>query len=281
MENFIKILLLFCLAYICNGTPLNSDVRVSDYLNVVNVRNRRAFNEEDEGARRNKTMLCDEVKLKSVVEEHASCYRKAEMSMVNKIASSSFRDSLCKVISDKVDCINLHAPKCLAPERVDLMRKNFLSMEISRSKSNKETLGQAFVNSCRVLSDYQADFVKATFGSDVCTYDQIYNLTDSREDCKVEALDKKQKREMIALDFLTNLDKESKRSILFQLYCDFQWDWLACYENTTFVCTSEEMKKEILDKEKNDFKYIEENFKQIGIHFEFQECSNYTSNAIN
>jgi hypothetical protein len=45
------------------------------------------------------------------------------------------------------------------------------------------------------------------------------------------------------------------RSILFQLYCDFQWNWLACYEDTTFSCTSDEKKEQILNEEKRDFRY--------------------------
>ena len=96
--------------------------------------------------------------------------------MIKKIASSDHEEmesSLCRVITQKVDCIELHASKCLAPERVDMMRKNFLSTEISKANSNSETLGQKFVTSCHVLSDYQADFVKATFGLDVCSYDQV------------------------------------------------------------------------------------------------------------
>ena len=123
-------------------------------------------------------MLCDEVKLKSVVDEHASCYRKAELSMIKKIASSDTEEmesGLCRVITQKVDCIELHASKCLAPERVDMMRKNFLSTEISKanSNSNSDTLGQKFVTSCHVLSDHQTDFVRTTFGLDVCSYDQV------------------------------------------------------------------------------------------------------------
>ena len=85
-------------------------------------------------------------------------------------------------------------------------------------------------------------------------------------------------------DFQFFLNKITKlnnfRTILFQLYCDFQWDWLACYENTTFSCTSEDKKEEILEAEKKDFRFIEENFREMGIHFSFQECSNYTTNAI-
>jgi hypothetical protein len=53
------------------------------------------------------------------------------------------------------DCILTHASKCLAPERVDLMRMNFLSTEVSKADRNGDMLGQEFINSCPVLRDYQ------------------------------------------------------------------------------------------------------------------------------
>jgi hypothetical protein len=53
--------------------------------------------------------------------------------------------------------------------------------------------------------------VQSTFGSKKCTYEQVYNLTEAREECKFEALSNKRKKEMVALDFLTNLDKDAKR----------------------------------------------------------------------
>ena len=217
-----NVLIYFTFAFsisTCLSLPFKEELSVSDYLSA-NSRYKRAFfdDQEEFDRNKNKTNLCDELKLKAVVDEHANCYRRAENGLVNKIASDNERDmqsSLCQVITEKVDCIGIHASKCLAPERVDLMRMNFLSAEISKANRNYDMLGQIFVNSCPVLSHYQAEFVKTTFGSDRCTYDQVYNLTESREECKMEALNKKRKREMVALDFLTNLDKDAKRYFQF------------------------------------------------------------------
>ena len=96
--------------------------------------------------------------------------------------------TLCTVITEKVDCISIHASKCLAPERVDLMRMNFLSSEISKSNRNYDMLGQNFVNSCPVLRNYQAEFVQNTFGSSRCGYEQepiiFFTITGNTSDTK-------------------------------------------------------------------------------------------------
>ena len=209
MKALICLTLMLTLS---SALPFNEDVRVSDYLKV-NARYRRAFPDDDRD-RKNRTNICDELKLKTVVDEHANCYRRAENGIVNKIATDNVQDlhrGLCTVVTEKVDCINSHAAKCLAPERVDLMRMNFLSTEISKSNRNDDMLGQAFINSCPVLRNYQTEFVQNTFGSNRCSYEQVYNLTESREDCKLDALLKKREKELVALDFLTNLDKDAKR----------------------------------------------------------------------
>ena len=207
MKALVCLSLLLTLS---SAVPINEVVHVSDYL-AVNSRYRRAFPDDDP---KNRTNLCDELKLKTVVDEHAGCYRRAENGVVNKIAVDNRPDmhrGLCTVITEKVDCINSHSAKCLAPERVDLMRMNFLSAEISKSNRNEDMLGQDFINSCPVLRNYQMEFVKNTFGSNRCSYEQVYNLTESREECKHESLKKKKEKENVALDFLTNLDRDAKR----------------------------------------------------------------------
>ena len=218
MKNILIYFTFACLISLCLSMPFNEELTLNDYLSV-NSRNKRAFfDDEEDRFSKNQTNLCDELKLKAVVDEHANCYRRAENGLVNKIATDNVEDmqnSLCKVITEKADCISIHASKCLAPERVDIMRMNFLSAEITKSNRNSDMLGQDFVNSCPILRNYQTEFVKTTFGSDKCTYEQVYNLTETREECKMEALDKKRKREMVALDFLTNLDKDAKRYFQF------------------------------------------------------------------
>ena len=86
-------------------------------------------------------------------------------------------NGLCQVITEKADCINFHAPKCLAPERVDMMRMNFLQTEIAKANRNYDTLGQNFINSCPILFNYQTEFVQNTFGSSKCSYEQVCALT--------------------------------------------------------------------------------------------------------
>ena len=72
------------LVAVVNALPFNNDVKVSDYVDVNSRYKRAAFQEDD---RKNRTVLCDELKLKTVVDEHSTCYRRAERGIVNKIAA--------------------------------------------------------------------------------------------------------------------------------------------------------------------------------------------------
>ncbi len=96
--------------------------------------------------------------------------------LFNLFWKQDMENGLCQVITEKADCINLHATKCLAQDRVDMMKMNFLQTEIAKSNRNNDALGQDFINSCPILSNYQAEFVQNTFGSSKCSYEQVCTI---------------------------------------------------------------------------------------------------------
>jgi hypothetical protein len=95
---------------------------------------------------------------------HKTCFKFASG------GDSDLTTVLCSVIRAKVKCITTYAPICLTPERVDVMRFNYLAEEVEKARNNSNFLGYSFINTCPELTNFQSEYILYGYGSNKCSY---------------------------------------------------------------------------------------------------------------
>ena len=213
-----KVLLLLSLAFLaslCNAqldsfNDLSRDYglvyepRPSDAL----LRLKRATTDDDDQG----TELCSAQQLSVVSERHFECNQKAESAL--NLALNSDKDfdvyaTLCQVIRAKVGCINTIAPSCLKPDGVSRMKLNYLDKEAEKAK-NSSSLGQAFINSCPELRNYQNELVQLVYGTSKCSYAQALDYKNTLDQCLNNTNTNFDRKLSLIVDFLQSAPQEER-----------------------------------------------------------------------
>ena len=200
----------FCQAQLDSFNDLSRDYglvyepRPSDAL----LRLKRASGDDDDQG----TELCSAQQLRVVAESHFECNQKAESTL--KLALNSDKNfdvfaTLCQVIQAKVGCINTIAPSCLKPDRVNIMKLNYLAEQAAKAK-NSSSLGQYFIDSCPELRNYQNELVQIVYGSSKCSYAQALDYKNTLDLCQNNTSTNFDRKVNLVADFLQSAPKEER-----------------------------------------------------------------------
>ena len=157
MKSPIVLLIVTTLTF--GVASASSTFRIEDFLLDAEVqpydsllRQRRQADNTKKG-----TDLCTEDQLKAVVAKIDACETKAEVILNNAFSSNNEADIfnvLCELIRAKLICLETHVPTCLKPDKVSIVRLNFLAKEAEKAQ-NSTFLGQNFIKTCPELNNFQ------------------------------------------------------------------------------------------------------------------------------
>ena len=143
---------------------------------------------------------------------YTECNKKADSPVELALSSKKEFDVFavfCQAIRSKVGCINTIAPSCLKPDGVSRMKLNYLDKEAEKAK-NSSSLGQAFINSCPELRNYQNELVQLVYGTSKCSYAQALDYKNTLDQCLNNTNTNFDRKLSLIVDFLQSAPQEER-----------------------------------------------------------------------
>ena len=156
--------------------------------------------------------VCSSLQLNMLNKMYTECNKKADSPVELALNSKKEFDVFavfCQAIGSKVGCINTIAPSCLKPDRVNIMKLNYLAEQAAKAK-NSSSLGQYFIDSCPELRNYQNELVQIVYGSSKCSYAQALDYKNTLDLCQNNTSTNFDRKVNLVADFLQSAPKEER-----------------------------------------------------------------------
>lgn len=176
------------------------------------------------------------------------------------------------MVNEQLECVDQYAPRCLDKERIELVKTQTLQALKNYVDENPTLFGDKFIEICPAMQGISKAYARSNFGTDECSDDEVQNLKNERDVCQKKA----EKEFSIAnINGISKLeDFSSYSNFMLPATCQFKKDYLKCYDDTVFKCTSQEVREEVLKLEDEEFSIYEKEILKT-FDFKFEKCSTY------
>jgi len=135
------------------------------------------------------TSKCNAQKGNEFIAKVDACAILARQDFFSNILGGNINKATCDLVASRLECWTKveRSYDCFSEDEFANVRNNILLDDIERAKNESDFLGESYIASCRLLTNFRKTYVNSRYGpNSPCTFNEIQESLKAKKACEAE-----------------------------------------------------------------------------------------------